>query len=122
MRRKAGSVMDERQALTDYKRRADEHAEAKLIMQNISKITADVSNCLTTEPYRLTISGFGMDMPLKPGFAGEQLVCEPEKWPTAANLAEAVNRLYRTEKAMRQAWEKLSPEEKKHVEPPPASK
>ena len=114
--------MGERKALTEYKLRADEHAEAKRIMQNISKITADVSNCLNTEPYRLTISGFGMDMPLKPGFAGEQLVCEPGQWPTAANLAEAVNRLYRTEKAMRQAWEKLSPEEQRLVEPPPASK
>jgi hypothetical protein len=114
--------MKNRAELERYRESLDQYKEAKAIVREISKLTADVSNCLNTEPYRLTISGFGMDMPLKPGFAGEQLVCAPGKWPSEQNLAEAVNRLYKAEKSARHAWEQLSPEEKKLVEPPPASK
>ncbi|PPD58205.1 hypothetical protein [Dehalogenimonas etheniformans] len=110
------------QELQCYREALDDHKEAKRIISEISKLTAEVSNCLSTEPYRLTISGFGMDMPLKPEFAGKQLVCAPGQWPTEQNLAEAVNRQYKTEKALHKAWAKLSPEEKKQVEPPPASK
>jgi hypothetical protein len=114
-------MMKESQALIDYKCRAEEYAKAKRIMKEISSITADVSNCLNTEPYRLTISGFGMDIPLSPGFAGKPLVCAPEQWPTAETLAETVNRLYRTENALRKAWDKLTPQEQMLVEPPPAA-
>ena len=114
--------MKNREGLECYREAHDQYKEAKGIVSEISKLTADVSNCLNTEPYRLTISGFGMDMPLKPGFAGEQLVCSPGQWPNEQNLAEAVNRLYKTEKALHKAWASLSPEEKKLVEPPPASK
>ena len=114
--------MKNRQELERYREALDQYKEAKGIVSEISKLTADVSNCLNTEPYRLTISGFGMDMPLNPGIAGEHLVCRPGQWPSEQNLSEAVNRLYKTEKAARHAWEMLSPEEKKLVEPPPASK
>jgi len=114
--------MKNTEAIECYREAHDQYKEAKRIVSEISKLTADVSNCLNTEPYRLTISGFGLDMPLKPEFAGKQLVCAPGQWPTEQNLAEAVNRMYKTEKALRNAWMKLSAEEKKHVEPPPASK
>ena len=111
--------MENEDRLECYRESLDDYKEAKRVLSEISKLTADVSNCLNTEPYRLTISGFGMDMPLKPGFAGEQLVCGPGQWPTEQNLAESVNRLYKTERAMQKAWASLSPEEKKQVEPPP---
>jgi hypothetical protein len=113
--------MENREALGRYREAHDQYKEAKRIVSEISKLTADVSNCLNTEPYRLTLSGFGVDMPLKPGFAGEQLVCGPGQWPTEQNLAEAINRLYKTEKALSKAWATLSPKEKKLVEPPPAA-
>jgi hypothetical protein len=111
--------MKNTEAIECYREALDEYKEAKKIVREISKLTAEVSNCLNTEPYRLTISGFGMDMPLKPGFAGEQLVCAPGQWPSEQNLAEAVNRLYKTEKALQKAWARLSPKEKEFVEPPP---
>ncbi|APV43502.1 hypothetical protein Dform_00139 [Dehalogenimonas formicexedens] len=109
------------QELQCYREALDDYQEAKKIVSEISKLTADVSNCLSTEPYRLTISGFGMDMPLKPEFAGKQLVCSPGQWPNEQNLAEAVTRLYKTEKALHKAWSSLSPEGKKQVEAPPGS-
>ena len=113
--------MKNEQALERYRDAEDQYKEAKRIVAEISKLTADISRCLKTEPYLLTFSGFGIDMPLRPGFAGEQLVCAPGQWPTEQDLAEAVSRLYKTEKALRHDWENLSPEEKKLVEPPPQS-
>jgi len=111
--------MEDSKALIYYRRLAEEFAGAKQAVKTISDITAEVSRCLTTEPYRMTFSSTGMDIPLRPDFAGKPLVCSPETWPTAETLAEAVNRLYLKEKALRQAWANLSSEEQKLVEPPP---
>ena len=113
--------MSDNEAVVCYKALVEEFAEAQRLVKEISSITADVSRCLTTEPYRLTISGMGMDIPLSPGFAGKQLLCAPEQWPTAETMAEAVSRLYKAEKALRQAYDKLSPEEKSLVQAPPAT-
>jgi hypothetical protein len=114
--------MNNNEAVSCYQCLVEEYATAKRLVKDISSITADVSRCLTTEPYRLTISGMGMDIPLNPGFAGKQLVCSPEQWPTAETMAEAVSRLYKAEKALRQAFEKLSPEEKLTVGMPPGAR
>ena len=78
--------MSDQNAVECYQILADEYTEAKRLVKEISSITADVSRCLTTEPYRLTISGMGMDIPLSLGFAGKQLLCAPEQWPTAETM------------------------------------
>jgi hypothetical protein len=83
--------VNDKEALSRYQGFVEEYQKAKRLVKDISNITADVSRCLTTEPYRLTISGMGMDIPLNPAFAGKQLVCAPEQWPTAETMAEAVN-------------------------------
>ncbi|KTB49248.1 hypothetical protein DEALK_01600 [Dehalogenimonas alkenigignens] len=108
--------------LDEYRDMTEEYVEAKQVLQGISDITASVARCLTTEPYRMTFSGSGMDLPLDPDFAGKPLVCASEQWPTTQMMSEAVTRLYRAEQSLRAAYEKLSPGEKHLVEPPPASK
>ncbi len=112
--------MNDSEAVDCYNALAEEHAAAKQMVKDISNITADVSRCLTTEPYRLTFSTFGMDIPLKPDFAGKPMVCSSETWPTPETMAEAVSRLYKAETALRRAYSKLSPEEKQLVQTPPA--
>jgi hypothetical protein len=111
-----GDCMENEEKLERYRKAKIDYEEAKRVFKEISKIVADVSRCLETEPYVLTISGFGLDMPLSPEFKGKQLVCSPGQWPTEQDLAEALNRLYKTEKVFHKAWETLSPEEKKHAE------
>jgi hypothetical protein len=111
--------MKDTEAIEYYREAQDQYKEAKRIVSEISKLTADVSRCLETEPYVLTISGFGLDMPLSPEFKGKQLVCSPGQWPSEQTLAEAVNRLYKTEKVLQKAWARLSPQERELVEPPP---
>ena len=111
--------MSDQNAVECYQILADEYTEAKRLVKEISSITADVSRCLPTEPYRLTFSTFGMDIPLKPDFAGKPMVCSSDTWPTPETMAEAVSRLYKAETALRRAYEKLSPEEKHQVQAPP---
>ena len=111
--------MNDKEAVSCYQCLVEEYEAAKQMVKDISNITADVSRCLTTEPYRMTFTSFGMDIPLKPDFAGKPLVCSPETWPTPESMSEAVSRLFKAEKALQHAWEKLSPEAKSLVTPPP---
>jgi hypothetical protein len=113
--------MSDSESLTNYKSLLEEYDKAKALVKEISDITSEVSRCLTTEPYRMTFSTFGMDVPLSPDFAGKPLLCSHNNWPTPESMSQAVNRLYRTEKALRQAFEKLTPDERVLVGPPPVS-
>ncbi len=111
--------MNDCESVDRYNALVEEYAAAKQMVKDISNITADVSRCLTIEPYRLTFSITGMDIPLAPNFAGKPMVCSPETWPTPETMAEAVSRLYKAESKLRRAYEKLTPEEQQRVQAPP---
>jgi hypothetical protein len=102
--------------LQEYIDSIDELQKAYSKVKEYGAIIGDVSRCLITSPYKMTVSNVKVSFPLT---ADREYSLNADNWPSAQQLAEVLSDYISKREKVKRLYSSLSEAQRNSVKPPP---